>query len=574
MTLRPGPILGLGAVLLSLALPGAVLASTAHPAAPADRTKMAAVREHLRKGDRSKALEAARAALSDSPDDVEANLLYQDAARGQLPVNMVQGEYKARWEKQKGGDSACLYARLLPPAEGEKLLADALKAEPKSYWALVAMAETQTRLGKVALAEASALGALEQRPGDADAATRAGDQCAAARRYASAEACFRKAVAAAPSSANARLGLGLALLRLGKADEALAAVQELRSVSKPDPRVLLFEAAVAAEKGSAADAEKLLTQVMTLSPGDVDAGLQLALLRLRRADAIPRPPGKGVDKRSVAADVAVLEKAAVTFPERAEFRYALGFAHEITGDLDGAIEDYREASRLDPLDGDVLTAIGAIFVSRGQMEEAGREFMNALDRNPEDGSAMFQLGFVLDQQGKPKESAAIYQKLVKLRPADARGWNALGCALGALNRPKEAVAPLQKAAELSPSTARYLRDLGEAQYENKGWTAAEASLLKATELDPKDDTAWTGLARVRTQLKKFAPAAEAYEKAAELRPKDADLQILLGAYYQELLKDPEKALVHYNKYLSLGGDAADVQEWMDEAQAEIDRKKK
>ena len=574
MTRRPGPYFGQGMVVLLSGLLGAGLLLSPALATPADGAKIAAVREQLRKGDRVKALEAARAALTESPDDVECNLLYQDAARGQLPVNMVQGEYKARWEEKKGGDAACLYARLLPPAEGEKVLAEALKADPKSYWALVGLAEIQARVGKAPQAEASALAALDQRPGNASAATRAGDQCAAARRYAAAEACYRKAVESSSSDVNAKLGLALSILRQGRADEASAAIRGLNSAAKPDARVLLLEAAIAAEKGSDAEAEKVLLQVTALNPGDLDAGLQLSLLKLKKADSIPRPPGKGVDKRSVAGDVALLEKAAAAWPERAEFRYALGFAHEITGDIEGAIADYREASRLDPLDGDVVTAIGAILVSKGQMEEAAREFMNALDRNPEDAGAMFQLGFVLDQQAKPKESAAVYQKLVKLQPADPRAWNALGCAMNALARPREAVAPFQKAVDLAPSTARYLRDLGEAQYECKSWTAAEASLAKAAEYDPKDDCAWTGLGRARTQLKKYAPAAEAFEKAAELRPKEPDLHILLGAYYQEFLKDPEKALQHYNKYLQLGGDAADVQEWMDEAQAEIDRKKK
>jgi tetratricopeptide (TPR) repeat protein len=218
LTVRPGPLLGLGlAVLLAGVLSQAPLHASP---VPADGAKVAAIREHLRKGDRVQALAAARVALTDAPDDVECNLLYQDAARGQLPVNMLQNEYKGRWEKAKGGDSACLYARLLAPAEGEKILNEALKADPKSYWGLVGLAEAQARIGRAPQAEASALAALELRPGNPSAATRAGDQCSAARRYPAAEACYRKAVEASPEDANARLGLGLALLRQGRADEA------------------------------------------------------------------------------------------------------------------------------------------------------------------------------------------------------------------------------------------------------------------------------------------------------------------------------------------------------------------
>ncbi len=544
------------------------------PARPAERPEYNAVRDLLRRGDRAKALDAARAARDAFPDDVESHLLFQDAAVGQLPRALLQSEYKARSEQKKTGEATFLYARLLPPSDGEKLLSEAVKSDPKGYWALVGLAEAQARLGKAVPAETAALAALDLRQGDPGSASRAGTQCALAHRYASAEACYRKALDASPSDANARLGLAHAILRQGRADEASAALQDLRGGPRPDSRVLLLDAAIAAEKGDLPGAEKALVQATTLHPDDVDATMQLALLRLRRADAVPRPPGKPVDAKRVAAEVAQLQKAAAAFPERAEFRYALGYAREITGDTDGAIEDYREASRLDPLDGDVITAVGAILVSRGQLEDAGKEFQHALDRNPEDTGSLFQLGFILDTQGRPKDSVPLYQRILKILPADARAWHALGAALDALpGRARDALNAFQKAVDLDPGTARNFRDLGEVQYELKGFQAAEKSLAKAALMDPKDDMAWTGLARARTQLQKYKEGAEAYEKAVELRPKDKDIQILLGAYYHEFLKDYEKAIQHYDRYVALGGDAADVSDWRDEAQAELDKKK-
>ncbi len=572
-----GPILGLG-LALALALPGSASADPGDGAAtarPTERLEYKAIRDLLRRGDRARALEAARSARDAFPDDVESHLLFEDAARGQLPVAMLQTEYKARFDQKKTGDAAFLYGRLLAPADGERVLAEAVRSDPKGYWTQVGMAEVEARLGKAVPAETAALAALDLRPGDPGAAVRAGSQCALAHRYASAEACFRKALDTSPADGNARLGLAHAILRQGRAEEASTALQEIRGAGNPDPRVLLLDAAIAAEKGDLPGAEKALVQATTLHPDDLDAAMQLALLRLRRADAVPRPPGKAVDAKRVAEEVAQLQKGAAAFPDRAEFRYALGYAREITGDPDKAIEDYREASRLDPLDGDVITAIGAILVGKGQLEEAGKEFQHALDRNPDDTGSLFQLGYILDQQGKPKESVPLYQKLVKLLPADARGWHALGAALDCLpGRLREALAAFQKAVDLDPSKARNFRDLGEVQFELKGFQAAEKSLAKAAEMDPKDDLTWMGLARTRTQLQKYKEGADAYEKAAELRPKDKDVQILLGAYYHEYLKDYEKAILHYDKYIALGGDASDVSDWRDEAQAELDKKNK
>jgi tetratricopeptide (TPR) repeat protein len=563
------------AAALAVSGASAALAGDNAPAARAAEPDMDSVRALLRSGDRARALEAAKTLLAAYPADVEANILYQDAARGQMPVNVLQSDYRSRWEAKKAGDTGFLLARTLPPADADKILQEALRVDGKSYWAQVGVAETAIRQGKAAPAEAAALAALELQAADPRAAARAGAQCAAARRFASAEACFRRSLAADGKSDGARLGLAHALLRQEKFDDAAAVLSELKATSRnPDTRVLLLEAAVAAEKGDVAAAEKALVQATGLSPGDKDAAMQLALLRLKKAEAAPRPAGKAVDPKTVAAEVAALVKAVAALPERAEFHYALGFAREITGEVDAALTEFREASRLDPLDGDVIVAIGAILVGKGLLEEAAAEFDRALTRDPNDAGALYQAGYVLEQQGKTKEAIPVYQRLVKAAPDGSRGWHALGIALDAGGRTREAAAALQKALDLEETQPRHHRDLGEAQYDVKGYERAEQILTKAVEMDPKDDTSWKALARTRTKQKKWEKAVEAYEKAAELLDKDAtDVHLVLGCIYHEYLKNYTKAIFHYDKYIAKGGDAGDVEDWLDEAKAELEKKK-
>ena len=551
-------------------LGAALLVAWAHPAAASPDLEQ--VRELLRRGDRAKALEVSRAALVAAPDDVDAHLLYQDAARGQVPAPQLAEEYRARHESKHTPESLFLWTRMLAPSDSERELREASRKDPKAYWLHAGLASALTRLGKGAAAEQEALAALELRPGDAAAALRAADQCASARRFAAAEACYRKAVEAGASGSGARLGLAHALLRLGRPDDAEGVLRELRADVNPDPRVLLLDAALAADRGNTAAAEKALVQVTTLDAKDHDAALQLALLRLRAADGAAAAAGKPVDPKKVAGEIAALEKAVAALPDRADVRYALGFAREITGDADAALAEYREATRIDPLDGAAYTAAGALLVARGALEEAAAEFQKAVDRDPDDPGALLQLAVVLDLQGKAKEAIAAYQKVVKLQPGNARAFHALGLALEGAGRSQEALPAFSKAAELDAKSARYQRDLGEAYHNRKAYDKAEQALGRAVELDPKDDLAWMALGRTRTQGKRYEKGAEAYEKAAELRPKDKDLQLLLGAYVHEFLKNYEKAILHYNKYVQLGGDSGDVDEWMGEAEAEIEKK--
>ena len=553
--------------MIRLAGAAFLLAAAATAAAAPDLDQ---VRELLRRGDRAKALEASRAAVQESPDDVEAPLLYQDAARGQVPAAALVEEYRVRHEGKPGPEGLFLWARLLPPTEAEKALKDP-KADAKSYWVQAGLATVLARLGKGAAAEQAALAALETRTGDARAAIRAGDQCAAARRWTAAESCYRRAADGGSPGPAARLGLAHALLRLGRLEDCAAVLGSLKQEGKPDARVLLLDAALAGEQGDPAKAERALVQVATLDPSDQDAAVQLSLLRIRKTEAAARTAGKPVEAKAIAAEIATLEKAVTALPDRADVRYALGFAREVAGDPDQALADYREATRIDPLDGAAYSAAGAILASKGALEDAAGEFQKAVDRDPEDLSALFQLGVILDLQGKTKEAAAAYQKVVKGKPGEARAWHALGLALEGAGRVQEALPAFVKAVETGPTVGRYHRDLGEAYFGRKAYDKAEASLSKAAELDPKDDLAWMALGRTRTEGRKYEKAVEAYEKAAELRPKDMALQILLGAYHHEFLKNYEKAIKHYNKYVQLGGDSGDIEGWLAEAEAEVNK---
>ena len=560
--------------LLPAASPVALAGDAPAPAsAPADLAALEKVRGLLREGNRAGALEAAKALVAASPSDVEAHLLYQDAARGQVATQVLLTDYQGRATREPGGSSAFLLSRLQPAGDAEKTLRDALGRDAKSYWAQVGLASALARQGKAVQAEVAALAAMDLRSGDARAASRAGSQCAEARRFASAETCFRKALASDPAFPGAVMGLSHALLRQGKLDDAQTAFATLPPERQPSASRLLFAAALASEKGDAVAAEEALKKVLALSSGDTDAQVQLSLLRLRKVEAAALAAGKKVETPAIAADLASLQKCALALPDRGDIRYALGYAREISGDSDGALSDYREAARLDPLDGDSIAAVGAILLGKGLLDDAGREFLHALDRDPDDGVALANLAYVYDQQGKTKEALEIYQHLVKQEPTNARAWHGLGLALDAAGKAKDALTPLQKATELAPAVTRFLRDYGEALFFAKRFDKAEEVLAKVVAADPKDDDAWDALGRARDQQRKYAEALAAYEKVGELREKDKDVHLLMGALYQEFQKDYEKAIAHYNKYLALGGDAGDCEDWIAECQAEIDRKK-
>jgi tetratricopeptide (TPR) repeat protein len=66
-----------------------------------------------------------------------------------------------------------------------------------------------------------------------------------------------------------------------------------------------------------------------------------------------------------------------------------------------------------------------------------------------------------------------------------------------------------------------------------------------------------------TKEKSYEMAIDEYEKALKLNPQDADTHYNLAIIYDEVRRNPKRSIEHYQKYLELKPDAADIDEVKD-----------
>lgn len=66
------------------------------------------------------------------------------------------------------------------------------------------------------------------------------------------------------------------------------------------------------------------------------------------------------------------------------------------------------------------------------------------------------------------------------------------------------------------------------------------------------------LGTIFLQNKQYKEAIKEYERVLELRPSDSETHYNLGVLYDDFLKDREKALYHYQKYLTINPKAPDA----------------
>jgi tetratricopeptide (TPR) repeat protein len=88
-----------------------------------------------------------------------------------------------------------------------------------------------------------------------------------------------------------------------------------------------------------------------------------------------------------------------------------------------------------------------------------------------------------------------------------------------------------------------------------------AALERATKASPNQPVFFNQLGVSYRHAGQFAKAREAYETALALEPNYADAHLNLGVLLDLYLGDNTLALVHYERYLALGGDAA-VGKWV------------
>jgi tetratricopeptide (TPR) repeat protein len=184
------------------------------------------------------------------------------------------------------------------------------------------------------------------------------------------------------------------------------------------------------------------------------------------------------------------ERKAFRTLEEAEGHYLFG-RHYATlppngpGDFAKAVEEYREAVRVDPENAYRRTALARVLFELNRVSEAGEQFVKAVEAQPNDVWARLYLGQFLATTNNVPAAIEQYQVALKLRP----GWTDLQYDLGTLllkqGQADEARAVFEQLLQHDPVNAMAWQNLGVAQAKLGRLDPAMAAFEKALQLDPK-----------------------------------------------------------------------------------------
>lgn len=331
----------------------------------------------------------------------------------------------------------------------------ALKCDPScgQYW--LSYADTLAALGELSLAgeiwkRAKKAGQHEEVMKQiAEAISRSG-AASLSKTYirgdfVAAEKMALELIALAPEHAIAWQILGASLMKQGRKQEALSAMQESIRLSPDIAESQNNLGTLLCSLGRYAEAQSCHLAAIRLKPN-----FAVAYSNLGYAQTMQEKPeeGEASCKRALELD-----------PDSADASNNLALALIIQNKLDDAKTHCARAIEIDPHCADAYNNLGSIAYKFHKADEAEFAFRKAIEVRPDFAEAHNNLGLTLyDLNGSP-EAEECYRTAIAINPNYAEAYNNLGNLLQGLGRIAEARASYEKALQIDPNYIECHRNL-------------------------------------------------------------------------------------------------------------------
>jgi tetratricopeptide (TPR) repeat protein len=209
----------------------------------------------------------------------------------------------------------------------------------------------------------------------------------------------------------------------------------------------------------------------------------------------------------------------------------LGDAYSNKGRTDEAIEEFKEAIRLQPYFEMAHNNLGLAYRKQGRIDEAIEEFKLALKLKPDNPKAHNNLGVVYFKQSRIEEAIEEFKEALRLNPDHAKAHDNLGAAYRNQGRIEEAIEEHKKAIILQPDIASSHYNLGLAFYDQGRINKAMEEYKEALRLKPDHAKAHNNLGLVYDRQGRTDGAIKEHRTAIRLNPDLAEAHNNLGNIY-------------------------------------------
>jgi tetratricopeptide (TPR) repeat protein len=200
--------------------------------------------------------------------------------------------------------------------------------------------------------------------------------------------------------------------------------------------------------------------------------------------------------------------------------YSQGQQKLATGDLEGAIAQFKQALKFNPNYYPALASLGDKMMVSACFKEAVDYYSRALKIRNNDYRIWLNCGCALNSVGLYDKAIAHYDQALKIKN-DWVIWSNRASSLYNLKRFEEALEACDKALTLETKEASIWGNRGNALYELSNYEEAIACYDEALQLKPDDGSVWRSRGKVLLDQGQYQEAVENFDKALKYQPKRA-----------------------------------------------------
>jgi Flp pilus assembly protein TadD len=196
----------------------------------------------------------------------------------------------------------------------------------------------------------------------------------------------------------------------------------------------------------------------------------------------------------------------------------LGEALQRAGRRSEAIEQHREALRLNPEAPEALYNLALDLERNGELDESIGLYKDYLRLHPDDAPAHNQLGIALSKRGRIEDATAEYREALRLDPGFSEAHRNLGTSLLQQEKAGEAAEHFERFLAAHPDDANVHNSLGVTLAMQNKVDQAAIRYARAIQIDPENIDARMNLGRVLLLMGRSTEAAEHFREAVRLKP--------------------------------------------------------
>lgn len=361
---------------------------------------------------------------------------------------------------------------------------------------------------------------------------------------------FRNSIRLEPKSFRAYMALAQHYSSTKHPNEAVAVLEEAQKNVEITAEVRRLLGRAELERNRIDDAITQFLAALEMEPRDSAAQFGLAVAYRR----------KGMIEEAGAA-LAKVQELDAKFPALPLERGRLA---EARGDMNAAVESYRDALQDAPNDAALKSRLGAVLVITGKLDEAEALLNEVIAAQPYSAEAEHYLGRIELERGHLEPAREHFLRATRLDAGSGLYRMYLAWVALEANEMQSALRDLEAALKLDPTLgdAYWLR----ARIRIRAGIVRDAlsDLRMAIEINPTRIDAWAAMAECHYQLGQMTEAIADFEKAVAGDPTRGYWWYRLGRLQLDEGRQAQ-ALTALNSATSLGDEAPDDKGWLADA---------